>query len=93
MRRIFLFAAAAASAFAQLPAPNDAGVSIGHVHLKVNDPEAHKKLWVGLLGGQVTKSGTLEMIRFPGVYILLRKPPRPSPAARTARPSPTSASW
>ncbi len=77
MRRLFLFAAAAASAFAQLPAPNDAGVSIGHIHLQVNDPEEHKKLWVGLLGGQVTKSGTLEMIRFPGVYVLLRKPTAP----------------
>ena len=75
MRRLILIAAAAAaSAFAQLPAPNDAGVSMGHLHLLVNDPEAHKKLWVDLLGGQGTKSGTLELIRFPGIYVLLRKP-------------------
>jgi catechol 2,3-dioxygenase-like lactoylglutathione lyase family enzyme len=73
MRWLFLLAASAASAVAQLPAPNEAGVSIGHIHLTATDPEAHKKLWVDLLGGQVTKSGTLEMIRFPGVYVLLRK--------------------
>jgi catechol 2,3-dioxygenase-like lactoylglutathione lyase family enzyme len=74
MRRLLLFALAAVPGFAQLAPPNDQGVAIGHVHLLVNDPEAHKKLWVGLLGGQVTKSGTLELIRLPGVYVLLRKP-------------------
>src|SRR3954451_4424417 len=74
MRWLVLFAISAASAFAQLAAPNEAGVAIGHVHLQVTDPDAHKKLWVDLLGGQVTKSGTLELIRFPGVYVLLRKP-------------------
>ena len=52
------------------------GVSIGHVHLLVTDPEVHKKIWVDILGGQVTKSVTLEMIRFPGVYVLLRKAPQ-----------------
>jgi catechol 2,3-dioxygenase-like lactoylglutathione lyase family enzyme len=79
MRRLFLIAAASAvSAFAQLPPPNDAGVSMGHLHLTVNDPEEHKKLWVGLLGGQVTKTGSLEMIRLPGIYVLLRKATTPA---------------
>jgi catechol 2,3-dioxygenase-like lactoylglutathione lyase family enzyme len=77
IRRFLLLAISAVPALAQLAAPNDAGVAIGHVHLQVNDPEAHKKLWVDLLGGQVTKSGTLELIRFPGVYVLLRKPQSP----------------
>jgi catechol 2,3-dioxygenase-like lactoylglutathione lyase family enzyme len=45
--------------------------------LQVNDLEANKKIWVDLLGGQPTKSGTLEMIRFPGVYVLLRKAQEP----------------
>src|SRR4051794_33158148 len=76
MRWIFLLALAA-PACAQLAAPNDIGVAIGHVHLQVADPDAHKKIWVDLLGGQVTHSGTLEMIRFPGVYVLLRKAPEP----------------
>jgi catechol 2,3-dioxygenase-like lactoylglutathione lyase family enzyme len=77
MRSILLLAVSAASAFAQLAPPNDLGVSIGHVHLLVTDPDAQKKIWVDLLGGQPTKSGTLEMIRFPGVYVLLRKAPAP----------------
>lgn len=73
MRWLLLIAASTASAFAQLPAPNAAGVTMGHLHLMVNDPEEHKKLWVGLLGGEVTKAGTLEMIRFPGMYLVIGK--------------------
>ncbi len=67
----FLFAAAAA--YAQLSAPNAAGISVGHVHLMVADPEEHKKLWVGLLGGQITNAGALEMIKFPGVFVIVQK--------------------
>ena len=44
MRSIVILAATAASLFAQLPAPNDAGVSLGHVHLMVTDPEAGARL-------------------------------------------------
>jgi len=32
-------------------APLLAQVSIGHIHLMVIDPDAHRKLWVDLLGG------------------------------------------
>ena len=39
MRWIFLLAISAASLFAQLAAPNDSGVSLGHIHLMVADPE------------------------------------------------------
>lgn len=77
MRWLLFIAALASPAFAQLAAPNEAGVTIGHLHIQANDPEAHKKIWVDVLGGQVTKSGTLELIRFPGVFILLRKPQNP----------------
>src|SRR5438128_1800441 len=72
MRSLCLFFAATA-AFAQLSAPNAAGISVGHVHLIVADPEEHKKLWVGLLGGQVINAGTLEMIKFPGVFMIVGK--------------------
>jgi len=44
MRSLFLCAAAAASMFAQLPAPNAAGVSMGHIHLTVPDPDAQLKV-------------------------------------------------
>jgi catechol 2,3-dioxygenase-like lactoylglutathione lyase family enzyme len=50
-----------------------AQVSIGHIHLMVSDPEVHRKLWVDLLGGQVVHAGSLEMYKFPGVYIIAGK--------------------
>jgi len=60
-------------AYGQLAAPNDSGVSIGHVHLIVKDPEAQKKVWVDALGAQVTRTGTLELLRLPGIFIILTK--------------------
>ena len=71
--RILAFALCAFPAVAQLAAPNDAGVSIGHIHLMVTDPDAHKKFWVDMLGGQVVHAGSLEMIKLPGVYIIAGK--------------------
>jgi catechol 2,3-dioxygenase-like lactoylglutathione lyase family enzyme len=58
---------------AQLASPNDSGVSIGHVHLVVSDPDAQRKLFVGLLGGEVTHAGPLEMWKFPGVFVIIQK--------------------
>jgi catechol 2,3-dioxygenase-like lactoylglutathione lyase family enzyme len=63
---------AAAPMFAQLAAPNAAGVSMGHIHLAVKDVDAEKQFFT-LLGGTPIKNGPLEMIEFPGVYILMRK--------------------
>src|SRR5215831_13609930 len=73
MRRFLLPLCMAAAASAQLPAPNDAGVSMGHVHLMLGDAEAQKKLWVDLLGAQPTRTGTLELLRLPGIYIITGK--------------------
>src|SRR5436190_19870389 len=56
---------------AQLTTPNDAGVAIGHIHLLSKDPDLQKKIWVEAFGAQVTKAGTLEMLRLPGVYIII----------------------
>jgi catechol 2,3-dioxygenase-like lactoylglutathione lyase family enzyme len=72
--RAFLLLFAALPVFAQLSAPNDAGISIGHVHLMVADPDVHKKLWVDLLGGEVVHAGTLELYKLPGVFIIAGKP-------------------
>src|SRR5262249_34028398 len=68
---VFLFTQSIA--FAQLTTPNEGGVSIGHIHLFSKDPDAQKKIWVEALGAQVTKTGTLEMLRLPGVYIIINK--------------------
>ena len=58
---------------AQLPAPNAAGVSAGHLHMMVRDPDAHKKIWVDTLGAQVVKSGALELLKLPGIFLLVAK--------------------
>ena len=58
---------------AQLPAPNAAGVSAGHMHLMVRDPAAHKKIWVEVFGAQVVNSGSLELLKLPGIFLILSK--------------------
>jgi catechol 2,3-dioxygenase-like lactoylglutathione lyase family enzyme len=60
-------------AVAQLAPPNEAGVTLGHFHLIVKDVDAQKHFWVSILGGKVVKNGPLELIEFPGVYIMLRR--------------------
>jgi len=62
----------ARAAWAQLAAPNDAGVSMGHVHFVVQDPEASGKFWTAM-GGVPGKMGMNNFYKFPGVLILLRK--------------------
>jgi catechol 2,3-dioxygenase-like lactoylglutathione lyase family enzyme len=63
----------AAPVRAQLPAPNAAGVTAGHMHMMVRDPAAHKKLWVDLFGAQVVNSGSLELLKLPGIFLILGK--------------------
>jgi catechol 2,3-dioxygenase-like lactoylglutathione lyase family enzyme len=79
MRWLALVGLSVGSVFAQVAPPNDMGVSIGHIHLMLGDPDAHKKIWVGVLGAEVTSAGSLEMWKFPGVFIVAQK-------ARTAPP-------
>jgi catechol 2,3-dioxygenase-like lactoylglutathione lyase family enzyme len=73
MRWLCLFAASAASLFAQLPAPNEAGVSMGHIHLVVKDPDAQQKLWADVLGAQASKAGPLNLLKLPGIFIIITK--------------------
>jgi catechol 2,3-dioxygenase-like lactoylglutathione lyase family enzyme len=68
----FLAAAFAMPAAAQLAPPNAAGVSAGHIHLYVSDVAAQQKFWA-TMGGVATANERLEMIQFPGVFILLRR--------------------
>src|SRR5712691_5834037 len=60
------------AAWAQVSAPNEAGVAMGHVHLVVQDVEASKKFWMAM-GGSPGKLGPNDFMKFPGVLILLRK--------------------
>src|SRR5215510_10879022 len=56
----------------QLAAPNAAGVSLGHVHLYVSDVPAQQKFWA-MMGGVPVANQRLEMIQFPGGFILVRR--------------------
>jgi catechol 2,3-dioxygenase-like lactoylglutathione lyase family enzyme len=69
---VFILAAAfAMPAAGQLAAPNAAGVSAGHIHLIVSDMAAQQKFWA-TMGGVATANQRLQMIQFPGIFILLR---------------------
>src|SRR5262245_32351088 len=70
-----------APAFAQLVDPNQVGVRMGHVHLVVQDVDAHKKFWISIMGGTLVKNGPLELIQFPGVFVMLRKGEPSAPPA------------
>lgn len=63
----------ACPAFAQLVEPNQIGLRMGHVHLAATDVDAQKRFWIDIMGGTLVKNGPLELIQFPGVYIMLRK--------------------
>lgn len=60
-----------ASAGAQLGERNELGVRMGHVHLLVPDVEEHKRFWTEMLGGRIVRNGPLELIEFPGIYVML----------------------
>ena len=57
---------------AQLAAPGESGVVQGHIHLAVRDVEAQQKFWA-MLGGTPVQNGTLQLIQFPGTFVMLRK--------------------
>ena len=73
MRSLCLMAASAAYLFAQLPAPNEAGISTGHIHLVVRDPDAQKKAWVDAFGAVASKAGPLDLLKLPGIFIIVSK--------------------
>jgi catechol 2,3-dioxygenase-like lactoylglutathione lyase family enzyme len=75
--RIFCFVslcvASAAGVFAQTAPANDTGVSLGHIHFVVTDPDATKKAWVDVFGAQPGKAGSLGLLKLPGIFIILSK--------------------
>jgi len=58
---------------AQLVEANQIGVTMGHIHLAVKDVDAQKQFWISVMGGTLVNNGPLELIQFPGVFIMLRK--------------------
>jgi catechol 2,3-dioxygenase-like lactoylglutathione lyase family enzyme len=61
------------TAWAQLADPGSVGVAMGHVHLAVQDIEATKKFWIAVGGKPTGKLGANEVVKFPGVLVLIRK--------------------
>jgi catechol 2,3-dioxygenase-like lactoylglutathione lyase family enzyme len=57
---------------AQLVTPGEGGVAMGHIHLVARDVEASRRFFTALGGTPVT-NGTLQLIQFPGVFIMLRQ--------------------
>jgi|RhiMetdeSRZDD1v2_1073273.scaffolds.fasta_scaffold03889_5 catechol 2,3-dioxygenase-like lactoylglutathione lyase family enzyme len=68
------------TANAQLAAPGDSGVVMGHLHLFVRDMAGHQRFWAAL-GGTSLNNGNLQFIQFPGVFVMLRQA---EPSAGTA---------
>src|SRR5258708_28467814 len=60
---------------AQVLPPNEAGVSMGHLHLKVAEPELQKKFWTGVLGTPAVPFGPFEVYPIPGVLVVVDKKP------------------
>jgi catechol 2,3-dioxygenase-like lactoylglutathione lyase family enzyme len=55
---------------AQLAAPGPSGVAMGHLHFRTKDIEASRKFWT-TLGGVPVQNGTLQLIQFPGTFVML----------------------
>jgi len=70
---ISLFAGSSTSLFAQLAGPNESGVSIAQAHLIVRNPAEQKTLWVDIMGAKITHSGSLELLKLPGIFIVLEQ--------------------
>jgi catechol 2,3-dioxygenase-like lactoylglutathione lyase family enzyme len=71
---------AAGTAWAQPYTPNEMGVTMGHWHLNSNDIEASKKIFAGM-GGTAVKAGDFEVVRFPGVVVMLHLRPGGPPSS------------
>ena len=70
--RVLVVSALAAPASAQLAAPNTTGVSIGHMHINATNVDAQVKFWTAA-GGALVQREKLTIVRFPGIFVLLRK--------------------
>jgi catechol 2,3-dioxygenase-like lactoylglutathione lyase family enzyme len=74
---------AVGTAWAQPYTPNEMGVTMGHWHLNSADVEANKKIFVGM-GGTHVKAGVFDIVRFPGVVVMLNlRDPKAPPSAGT----------
>ncbi len=59
-------------AASQIAEANERGVAMGHLHFFVEDVDANREFWLAL-GGSRVQSATLEIVRMPGVLIVLSR--------------------
>jgi catechol 2,3-dioxygenase-like lactoylglutathione lyase family enzyme len=83
MTRLAVIAALLCTApvHAQLAGRNQIGVTMGHMHLLAQDVDAQKRFWTSVMGGTPLQNGPLELIQFPGVFIMVSKADAPMPPA------------
>jgi catechol 2,3-dioxygenase-like lactoylglutathione lyase family enzyme len=72
-RTVLLATAACATLAAQLPPPNAQGISMGHIHMLVPDPDAHARIWTEVLGARAVQYGSLTLYELPDVVLGFRK--------------------
>jgi hypothetical protein len=58
--------------WAQLNPPNEAGITLGQIHMVVKNVEAEKKVWI-TMGGKPLKIDGVDVIKFPGVLVFVSK--------------------
>ena len=63
----------AANLFGQFAPPNDAGVSLGHIHLLVKDISAQERFFTEMMGGKPLQGTVTAGVEFPGVWIMFRE--------------------
>ncbi len=58
---------------AQLAPPSQLGISMGHVHFNVSDPEAHRQLWIEHFDAKPLDRKGLTGVKIPGTVLLFRE--------------------
>jgi catechol 2,3-dioxygenase-like lactoylglutathione lyase family enzyme len=102
MKRVFfalaLVTMVGPAAFGQVMAPDADGVFAAHEHLLTTDLASSTAFWT-TLGGEATQIGTMNGVRFPGIYILLQmnhgrrnRDANTTPPAQPATPPPPESS-
>jgi catechol 2,3-dioxygenase-like lactoylglutathione lyase family enzyme len=71
MKRYSVFLALLTPLAAQVQPFNAAGVTMGHHHIMVPNVAAQKKVWVDVLGGQLSGNAPLEFVKFPGAFLII----------------------
>jgi catechol 2,3-dioxygenase-like lactoylglutathione lyase family enzyme len=66
---------------AELVKPNDAGVTMGHVHMYVKSVDAQTRFWTTMIGGKAVSNEKLSMVELPGVFLIFREMEPSAPPA------------